>query len=236
MAERAGPRAQRTVHVEHPGTNRTVWVAVAPVVLVLVLLSVAAIVFLDSHLLLFASGAAVTGVSWWLSARTTLAPAPSGPSNTLLSLDGETMTADALDALAPLGWRSLHHLPLGHGHIDHVAVGPGGVFAVETNLSTTLWTLNVPDARLLEAAAQTKRSAAKARSILRAQGVVVDVQPLLVLWGDAVGETDAVDGVTVVLGAELGRWFEERSVGGSVDVGRVEAALTEFVARQGTAA
>ena len=97
-------------------------------------------------------------------------------------------------------------------------------------MSTALWTLNVPGPRLLDAAAQTKRSAAKTRSILRSQGVVVDVLPLLVLWGDMVGTAEAVDGVAVVHGEAVHRWFEERSVGTFLDVERVEAGLTSFLA------
>jgi hypothetical protein len=37
-----------------------------------------------------------------------------------------------LDALVADGWRVLHDLDTGRGNIDHVVVGPGGVFTVET--------------------------------------------------------------------------------------------------------
>jgi hypothetical protein len=40
---------------------------------------------------------------------------------------------EALDALEGAGWRVLHAVPLpGAAGIDHVAIGPGGVFAVRT--------------------------------------------------------------------------------------------------------
>jgi hypothetical protein len=37
-----------------------------------------------------------------------------------------------LDALTPHGWRVMHDIDTGHGNIDHVAVGPPGVFTIET--------------------------------------------------------------------------------------------------------
>lgn len=231
MAARAGTRDRRAVQGEHLATNRTTWRSLVPIAALVLALSAGALAFLHDELALFVAGGVVSSIGWWASIRS---PAAAGvgravPASTLLSLDGEAMTADQVDGLAGLGFLGLHHLPLEHGHIDHVVVGPGGVFAVETALSTALWTLNVPDARLLDAAAEAKRSAAKTRSILRSQGVAADVLPLLVLWGDVVGTAELVDGVAVVHGDALPRWFEERSVGAGVDVARVEAALTAFV-------
>ena len=47
-------------------------------------------------------------------------------------VEGEVLVGGVLDALAADGWRTLHDVDLGHGNIDHVAIGPGGVFSVET--------------------------------------------------------------------------------------------------------
>jgi hypothetical protein len=220
---------RRSTRAEQDAPVRTNWSLVAASGLALVCASAASLSLVDDHFALFASGAAIASVACAVASRASSPVAPT-TSGTLLSLDGEAMTADELDALEPLGWRSLHHLPLAHGHIDHIVVGPGGVYAVETAMSTSLWTLNVPDARLREAAAQTKRSAAKTRSILRAQGIVVDARPMLVLWGDAVGQADLVEGVAVVRGPDLRPWFEERAVGTFTDADKVESGLAAFVA------
>jgi hypothetical protein len=46
--------------------------------------------------------------------------------------DGERHVGGILDRLADRGWRVLHDVDTGRGNIDHILVGPGGVFTVET--------------------------------------------------------------------------------------------------------
>jgi Holliday junction resolvase len=45
---------------------------------------------------------------------------------------GEEQVGALLDELAGAGWRVIHDASLGHGNVDHIAVGPGGLFTVET--------------------------------------------------------------------------------------------------------
>lgn len=45
---------------------------------------------------------------------------------------GERFVADALQALEVTLWRAFHDMPSAFGNIDHVAVGPNGVFVIET--------------------------------------------------------------------------------------------------------
>jgi hypothetical protein len=53
--------------------------------------------------------------------------------NLRLGCRGEHAVAEALAALAERGYRIFHDFPEKTlGNIDHIAVGPGGVFAVET--------------------------------------------------------------------------------------------------------
>ncbi|MFJ3854798.1 nuclease-related domain-containing protein [Streptomyces sp. NPDC090085] len=48
-------------------------------------------------------------------------------------LTAQTRMGDAFDALEPDGWRTLHHVPLpGLGHLDHLLIGPAGVYCVRT--------------------------------------------------------------------------------------------------------
>ncbi|HVT92880.1 MAG TPA: nuclease-related domain-containing protein [Bryobacteraceae bacterium] len=51
---------------------------------------------------------------------------------------GERMTAEELDPLREQGWRVFHDVPAESGkydfNIDHVLVGPGGVFSIETKM------------------------------------------------------------------------------------------------------
>ena len=54
----------------------------------------------------------------------------------------ESWTADALARLGP-EWRLVHSVPIGdHFDIDHVPIGPPGVFAVETKFTTSPWDFN----------------------------------------------------------------------------------------------
>ena len=57
-------------------------------------------------------------------------------SNRYLGYFGERLVAEYLEPLKALGWRIFHDVPaLNNGHkfnLDHIAVGPAGVFAIET--------------------------------------------------------------------------------------------------------
>jgi len=45
---------------------------------------------------------------------------------------GEEQVGALLDELTGAGWRVIHDVSLGHGNVDHVAVGPAGLFTLET--------------------------------------------------------------------------------------------------------
>jgi hypothetical protein len=45
---------------------------------------------------------------------------------------GEEQVGGLLDGLRDEGWRVIHDASFGHGNIDHIAVGPAGLFTVET--------------------------------------------------------------------------------------------------------
>ncbi|MFD9521100.1 nuclease-related domain-containing protein [Streptomyces sp. NPDC059979] len=48
-------------------------------------------------------------------------------------LEGERRVGRELERLSPLGWRVLHGIEKGNGgDIDHVLIGPGGVFSINT--------------------------------------------------------------------------------------------------------
>ncbi|MGP3687440.1 nuclease-related domain-containing protein [Streptomyces sp. IBSNAI002] len=48
-------------------------------------------------------------------------------------LEGERRVGRELERLAPLGWRVLHGIEKGNGgDIDHLLIGPGGVFSINT--------------------------------------------------------------------------------------------------------
>jgi Nuclease-related domain len=45
---------------------------------------------------------------------------------------GEEQVGQMLDELAGRGWRVIHDATLGNGNVDHILIGPPGVFTVET--------------------------------------------------------------------------------------------------------
>jgi hypothetical protein len=45
---------------------------------------------------------------------------------------GEEQVGGLLDGLAGDGWHVIHDASLGHGNVDHILIGPAGVFTVET--------------------------------------------------------------------------------------------------------
>ena len=45
---------------------------------------------------------------------------------------GEEFVGSLLDELGAQGWHVLHDAPLRHGNVDHIAVGPAGLFTFET--------------------------------------------------------------------------------------------------------
>jgi len=49
-----------------------------------------------------------------------------------MGLDGERATGEELNQLMKHGYRVYHDMQAGKFNIDHVVIGPGGVFAVET--------------------------------------------------------------------------------------------------------
>lgn len=111
------------------------------------------------------------------------------------------------------GWRVVHHLPLQYGDVDHIAVGAGGAWLVETKWSATPWILDPPDERVLRA---VRQAAANARSLrlwagFRAAGVE-QVHPVVMLWGTGSEELAPttgqvhICGVSVVPGPSAARW------------------------------
>lgn len=115
-----------------------------------------------------------------------------GTSGIAMGEIAEQWTAQELRKLRRKGWRVVNHLMLRAWDIDHVLVGPGGIFAVETKWSAQPWKLDPLDDRILAATRQVTGNARdlslwhplKAACGQSARGVVV-------VWGHA------ADGQTV---------------------------------------
>jgi Nuclease-related domain len=146
----------------------------------------------------FAWGLAALGFRWWPAALAVIPvvfvidrQARDGrrldPSRHLDGLAGEQLAGAALEAMAPEGVLAVHDLDVGRGNVDHIAIGPRGVFAVEVkHLSGGRF--HVRRGRGLmqgnrpadSHAAQARRNATAVHELLLRSGIDVWVTPVLV--------------------------------------------------------
>jgi Nuclease-related domain len=135
--------------------------------------------------------------------------------------DGERRTERQLRTLEP-DWKAFHDREAQSGNVDHVAVGPAGVFLLDTKtLSGTItYTPNglgvhfAGTARrdyVLDRLEKSLRKSALQLShkIKFATGQSKWVQPVVVIWGDFEGAVEG-DGVWFVHGSVISDWLRSR--------------------------
>jgi Nuclease-related domain len=92
---------------------------------------------------------------------------------------GEEQVGGLLDPMSQRGWRVIHDASLGRGNVDHILIGPAGIFTIETKSHPgPVRVARVHGATLSQAQAQR-------RAIERVAGV--EVEPLIVFsraWVD----------------------------------------------------
>jgi len=116
---------------------------------------------------------------------------------------GERKVGATLEALGP-GWHVLHDIYLGRGNIDHIVVGPGGTFTVETKSHRGRISLDRLDERMLRQAYAEKKLL-ESISGLEVEALLVFSRAYLV------GSVPAHRrGVTVIPNRMLAGYFERR--------------------------
>lgn len=134
--------------------------------------------------------------------------------------DAERLTAEALGRRRwrRQGWHVVNGLVAGRHEVDHVAIGPGGVLALETKwCGTGTWRLDADGLTGYvgrDPIEQARASARKAASLLRSTNegpaLSLPVQPVVVLWGPnappAGDEPAMIDGVVVIHGGVTSHW------------------------------
>jgi len=155
-----------------------------------------------------------------------------------LGHEAELAAGQELNDLARLGYRVFHDLSLDDGrrNVDHVLVGPGGVFVVETKgrdgegSRTLLYngeSLEFPGWEERKPLLQAVSLASRVQGWLSfAVGETVRVQALLVLPGWTVKRVPG-EGIPVLGGGEVGAFFAALS-----SEARLGEALIERVAKQ----
>jgi nuclease-like protein len=141
----------------------------------------------------------------------------SGSSQALYGSLGEQSTAEALKTrrMQRQGWSLVNGLYFAqHGDVDHVLIGPGGVYAIESKWTNRSWEVApiCRSAELSDAMFQARRGARKITSALRAHHLAdgLEVSPVVVVWGPGSpaipGGWTEDSGVIVVEGRSIGSW------------------------------
>ncbi len=125
----------------------------------------------------------------------------------------EQWTARELRKFRRHGWRLLNHGMVGLGDTDHVLIGPGGIFVVETKWRSSGWRFDRSDAYVGRAVEQVGRSTRQLRAWapLRKLGDI-PIHPVVVLWeptdaDHASGDVlRTIGDTTVMTGQALGAW------------------------------
>jgi hypothetical protein len=159
----------------------------------------------------FLLGAGLASVPW---ALWTLALSVDGSVSWRVGADAERWTANELHRLGA-SWHIVHNVPFPeHGYpndVDHIAIGPCGVLAVETKWTSA--SLDLGAKRLpkdvLDAVRQAEANAGRVRGLLR-RVAEIDVIPLVVFWGRDVTAADepvrSEGKVRIVAGAQAALW------------------------------
>ena len=138
--------------------------------------------------------------------------------------DGEKATARQLRPLLKQGWALYHDIEIEHGNIDHVLVGPAGVFMleskrlngaakVEAGKLVVRWIEDPEDGYENNSIGGRARSAAYSlHSGLKSAGVDVWVQGVVVLWADFEQRSIESDKVAWVRGDALAAIMAARPV------------------------
>jgi hypothetical protein len=122
----------------------------------------------------------------------------------LRGAEGEEAVGGILDRLTADGWHVIHDVTFGRGNIDHVVVGPGGVFAVETKSHAGRISLERLDPKMLSQAYAEKKTLEERLGI--------EVQPLLVFSRAYLIERPSAQrqGVMVITARGLAHYFSRR--------------------------
>ncbi|MEV0276341.1 nuclease-related domain-containing protein [Streptomyces sp. NPDC050610] len=149
------------------------------------------------------------------------------------SLEGEQFVGAALEELTAGGWRVVHSIPLlGETDIDHLLIGPGGVFCVQSQLLRRAVVRVSDDGVRVGRERQprpylraARREAARAGfALARGCGFEPEVRPVLVLVAAArVEAASAPRGIRVLRERDVARLGE---LGGVLHPERVERVYT----------
>ena len=153
-----------------------------------------------------------------------------------LAAESEAFTSDALRYLKKFGWYVEDNIEFDGYDVDHVAVGPPGVYVFETKYTSMAWKLT-PSGLVgpyRDPVRQACSSADSIRRLLRSRGVIVEVTPVIAVWGRRMQDIDGGakalpagpkgEKVTIVKGRQQSEWVPRMAEAPArLDVADVEA-------------
>jgi hypothetical protein len=227
---RAGEWSRRQARELHLRFLRDRWPLLAAIVGLFAIVTGVVAVVVPDWLAPYVIGFGAASACWYLAL---MAVQVAGTTSYLVGSQGEEWTSEGLRRLRQRGWHVIEHVPLQYGDIDHVLVGPGGAFAIETKATSRTWNLDAPDRWLVQAIAQCRDRAEDLRRLLGSgiAGLRTAPTPVLVLWGETIGERDQFNGVKIVHGPELRNWTEQLGSDAlsTAEVERAAGGLWQFV-------
>lgn len=122
----------------------------------------------------------------------------------LRGAEGEEAVGAICAELEADGWHAIHDVSLGRGNVDHILVGPGGIFSIETKSHRGRIPIDHIDPKML------KQAYAQKKLLERITGR--DVKPLLVFSrAYLVGSVPAQRrGITILPARTLRHYFSRR--------------------------
>lgn len=155
--------------------------------------------------------------AFWLIARWS---PPGWIENWQVGVYGEQATAKALRPLEEDGWIVLHDLPAGRGNVDHIAIGPGGVYLLDSkrlggkvsvdSTGATVRRIDDPDLSYqIHGGHLANLSRQTHQRVLASSRINVWVTPVMVIWAEF-PQRVAGDQTYYVLGDELADWLRSR--------------------------
>lgn len=168
-----------------------------------------------------ASSTAIIAVQWiWIVQAT-------GTAGLAMGEQAEQWTAASLRKQD--GWRLVNHVNLRQADIDHVLIGPTGIYAVETK-----WTAGSITPQWLTAACEQAARNAKDLTLWAPTRPYGPARAVVVVWGPSTKDLPPITpaaSVPVVVGSHLDAWWEaQRSTSlrlSAADVNAVWEALAQ---------
>ncbi len=104
--------------------------------------------------------------------------------------EGEEAVGKVLEGLAEENWSVIHDVSFGRGNIDHIVVGPGGIFTIETKSTRGRLSLDRLDPKMLGQAYAEKKTL-EGITLMEVQALLVFSQAYIVdrvpTWRRGVG-------------------------------------------------